>query len=70
MLPYTSKKCEDFAIRLRNLVTSDFAEVDFNVAFQTPRTVGHLFPFKYRVQLTEEKSLVIYNIKCKDCNAT
>jgi hypothetical protein len=70
VLPYTSKKCEDFAIRLRNLVTSNFAEVDFNVAFQTPRTVGHLFPFKDRVQLTEEKSLVIYNIKCKDCNAT
>ncbi len=37
VLPYTSKKCEDFAIRLRNLVTSNFAEVDFNVAFQTPQ---------------------------------
>jgi len=70
VLPYTSKKCEEFAIRLKNLVTNNFADLDFNVAFQTPRTVGHLFPFKDRVQLTEEKSLVIYKINCKDCDAT
>jgi len=70
VLPYTSKKCEDFGSRLRKLIVNNFKDLDFNVAFQTPRTVGHLFPFKDRVQLTDEKSLVIYKIKCTECEAT
>ena len=56
--------------RLRKLIVNNFKDLDFKVAFQTPRTVGHLFPFKDRVQLTEEKSLVIYKIKCTECEAT
>jgi len=43
LLPYTNRKCEKFAFRLKNLVDSNFIDLDFNVAFKRPRTIGHLF---------------------------
>ena len=55
------KKCE--------LVNNNFPQVDFNVAYQTPRTLGNLFPFKDNIKRTEEKSLVVYKIACKTCDA-
>ena len=43
-LPYVSRKCEDFAFRFKNLVETNFQQVQFNVAFQTPLPIGKLFP--------------------------
>ena len=33
-------------------------------------TIGDLFPFKDNVKKNEDKSLVVYQLSCKDCNAT
>ena len=30
VLPYANRKCEDFAIRLKRLVSNSFPQVDFN----------------------------------------
>ncbi len=44
-----------------------------NVAFKTPRTIGHLFPYKDRIQHNEEKSMLVYKkftFTCKNCEST
>jgi len=66
-LPYVSNKCEDFAFRLKKLVEDDFPQVDFNVAFQAPMTIGKFFPFKDKIQNVDEHSLVVYDLKCREC---
>jgi hypothetical protein len=66
-LPFINKKCDDFSNRLKTLVHSFFPTVDFTVAFQAPLTIGKLFPFKDNIKLTEEKSLVVYCLKCIQC---
>jgi hypothetical protein len=69
VLPYVSKKAEEFSVRLKTLVEENYSQVDFNVAFKSPQTIGNLFPFKDRVKKVESQSLVVYKISCKDCNA-
>jgi hypothetical protein len=69
VLPYSNNKCEDFARRLKKLVVSNFPLVNFNVAYQTPKTISSHFPFKDNIKKNEDKSLVVYNIKCKNCEA-
>ena len=66
-LPYVSRKCEEFAYRLKKLVETNFQQVQFNVAFQTPLHIGKLFPFKDNVKNIQDRSHVIYNIKCSNC---
>ncbi len=69
VLPFTQRKCEDFANRLKRLVNDNFPQIDFNVAFQTPRSIGSLFPFKDNIKLTEDKAGVVYRLQCRDCDA-
>ena len=68
-LPYVSRKCEDFAFRLKSTVNEHFPQVEFNVAYQAPMTIGKMFPFKDRVKNVEDQSLVVYSLKCKTCAA-
>jgi hypothetical protein len=63
-LPYVSGKCEDYARRLKHLVNKNLPQVEFNVAFQAPMTIGKLFPFKDNIKKAEERSLVVYSLKC------
>jgi len=56
-LPYVSSKCENYAHRLKSLVSNNFPQVDFNVAFQAPMTIGKLFPFKDNVKNVSERSI-------------
>jgi hypothetical protein len=69
-LPYVNRKCEDFAFRLKQLVESNYTQVDFNVAFQAPMTIGKLFPFKDNIKKVEERSMVVYKLRCATCGAT
>ena len=55
-----NKKAEDFAVRLKALVEENYTQVDFNVAFKPPNTIGNMFPFKDRIKDTESQSLWIY----------
>ena len=66
-LPYVNRKCEDYAFRLKQLVNKNYPQIDFNVAFQAPMTIGKLFPFKDNVKNVEERSLVVYSLKCAIC---
>ncbi|CAF0958391.1 unnamed protein product [Brachionus calyciflorus] len=52
-----------------SLVTSNFPQVDFNVAFKTPTTIGSYFPFKDKVKEVEEQSLVVYKLQFNSCEA-
>ena len=69
VLPFVHRNAEDFGIRLKKLVKVNYPQVEFNVAFKAPKTIGELFPFKDNVKNTEDKSLVVYKIKCKECGA-
>ena len=66
-LPYVSRKCEDYAFRLKKLVETHYEQVEFNVAFQAPMTIGSMFPFKDRVENVEERSMVVYCLQCNTC---
>lgn len=68
-LPYTHRKCEDYAFRLKHLIESNYPQVDFNIAFQAPSTIGQLFPFKDGIKNIEDRSRVVYSLKCITCGA-
>jgi hypothetical protein len=67
-LPYVSRKCEDFAFRLKALVNEHFPKVEFNVAFQAAKTNGKMFPFMDKIKNVMEQSKVVYSFTCK-CGA-
>ena len=56
------------AFRLKNLVETNFQQVQFNVGFQTPLYIGKLFPFKDNVKNIQDRLHVIRNIKSSNCN--
>ena len=56
VLSSLNKKAEDFAKRLKNLIRDNFKQVDFNVAFKSPRTIGDLFPYKDQTKNAVDKS--------------
>jgi hypothetical protein len=68
VLPFVNRKAEDFAVRLKTLVEENYTQVDFNVAFKAPNTIGNMFPFKDRIRDVENQSLVVYKINCSTCN--
>jgi hypothetical protein len=69
VLPFVNRKAEDFGIRLKKLVKTNNPQIDFNVAFIAPKTIGDMFLFKDKVMKTVDKSLVMYKIKCNECGA-
>ena len=54
---------------MKSLVDSNFPQIDFNVAYQTPQTIESFFPFKDKVKDAEAQSLVVYKLKCDSCDA-
>ncbi len=56
-------------MRLKSLVEESYSQVDFNIAFKSPKTIGNLFPFKDQIKEKTSQSLVVYvKINCKTCN--
>jgi hypothetical protein len=39
------------------------AQVDFNVAFKSPKTIGSFFPFKDQIKEKTSQSLIVYKIR-------
>jgi hypothetical protein len=68
-LPYVNRKCEDFAFRLKSTIEEYYPQVEFNVAFQSPMTIGKMLPFKDNVKNVQDRSLVVYSLKCTTCGA-
>jgi hypothetical protein len=69
VLPFVNRKADDYAKRLKKLVSDNFQQVDFNVAFKSPRTIGDLFPYKDQTKNKTDQSLVVYKINCITCGA-
>ena len=73
VLPYVSHKAENFEKRLKSHVNTFYPKVDFNDAFnESPNEVGKYFPYKDQVKNIQQRSLVIYGLKCltEGCNAS
>jgi len=69
VLPYPNRKADEYGRRLNNLITNSYPQVDFNIAFQPPMTIGSMFPFKDSVKVNNHKSQVVYKLTCKTCKA-
>ena len=48
---------------------SNFPTVDLRVVYVAPTDIGTQFKFKDTVREIEKQALVVYHIKCKDCDA-
>jgi hypothetical protein len=57
-----------YAVRLKSLVEESYPQVNFNVAFKSPKIIGSFFPFKDQIKEKISQSLVVYKINCKTCN--
>ena len=69
-LPYINDQTEQFSKRLTRLMNSNFPKVDLKVAFRIPKEIGNCFNSKDRPTDVLEQSLVIYQIKCKEFQAS
>ena len=59
----------EFVVRLRNLVSANLPQVDFNVAFRAPTTISDLFLFKDQIKKVKDRSKVVYKLKWETCGA-
>ena len=48
------RKADEYAVRLKNLVCSNFPQVDFNVAYKAPFTIGELFPYNDNIKNVQD----------------
>ena len=69
ILPYVNDRVEQYGKRLTRLINNFYPKVDFKVAFKAPKELGHFFRFKDKPTDILKQSLVLYHIKCKDCDA-
>ena len=67
-LPYYGPECENFGVKLRRLVETNYKSVSLKVAFTAPSDLGKHFSFKDKITEVEKQSLVVYHIKCKECS--
>ena len=60
---------EQFKEKIEALVDKYYKDVEFRVMLTCPKTIGSNFVFKDKVP-PELRSMVVYKIKCKGCDAT
>ena len=51
------------------LYKTNFHKVELKVAFKAPQEIANCFQFKDRPIDVLKQSLVIYHVKCQDCEA-
>ena len=54
-------------MRLKKFVEDFYPQIDFNVVFQAPMIISNLFPFKDKIKNKQDRSLVVYSMRCKTC---
>jgi hypothetical protein len=67
-IPHINDKSEEIAIKLKNLIRDFYPQVNLRVAFKSPAQLGDHFPFKYRVIDPSRQALVVYHVKCNECD--
>ena len=68
-LPYSGRNCEQFGEKLKRLVEKTYSSVNLRVAFIAPSDLSKHFKFKDKIVEVEKQSLVVYHIKCSECQA-
>ena len=67
-LTYINDKTEITSIKIQKLIKQYYPKIKLRVAFKSPSHLGDNFPFKDKVIDPSKQSLVVYHIKCKDCD--
>ena len=67
-LPYINDKTEITSIKIQKLIKQYYPKIKLRVAFKSPSHLGDNFPFKDKVVDPSKQSLVVYHIKCMDCD--
>jgi len=68
-LPFINDKSETIARKIQETVRSHFSNINLRVAFKSPATLSSHFPFKDKVTDPSKLSMVVYHLKCKNCDA-
>ena len=68
-LPFINDKSETIARKIQETVRSHFSNINLRVAFKSPATLSNHFPFKDIVTDPSKLSMVVYHLKCKNCDA-
>ena len=68
-LPFINDKSETIARKIQETVRGHFNNINLRVAFKSPATLGSHFPFKDKVSDPSKLSMVVYHLKCKNCDA-
>jgi hypothetical protein len=68
-LPFINDKSETIARKIQETVKDHFENINLRIAFKSPATLGSHFPFKDRVTDPSKQSMVVYHLKCKNCDA-
>ena len=69
-LPYLNDKSEKIAFKLKKVVKEYYKNINLRVAFKAPAQLGDHFPFKDKVDDPSKLSNVVYQLNCKDCEAS
>ena len=67
-LPHVGDGTEEFGTKLINLVKKNFPTTRLRIAFTSPAQIGTHFKFKDKITEVEKQSLIVYHIKCGECN--
>jgi hypothetical protein len=68
-IPFINDKSEIIGRKIQEAVKEHFTNINLRVAFKSPATLGSHFPFKDKVTDPSKLSMVVYHLKCKNCNA-
>jgi hypothetical protein len=68
-IPFINDKSEIVGRKLQQAVKDHFVNVNLRVAFKAPATLESHFPYKDKVNDPSKLSMVVYHLKCKDCEA-
>jgi hypothetical protein len=68
-LPYINDNSEVIANKIKKVVKEFYPKINLRIAFKAPAQIGDYFPFKDKVSDPKRQSLVVYRLKCMDCDA-
>ena len=54
-------------IFIPSLINKFYPQIEFNLMFKTPKTIGNFFNFKYKTP-QHLRSKVVYKVSCFDCD--
>jgi hypothetical protein len=68
-LPYLGKEADEFGTKVESLINSNFNTLQLRVVFMAPSQLSKHFKFKDKIKELEKQSLIVYHIRCSECDA-